>query len=158
MNRVLLPTVVAAALATAAFAPEGGASSRAEVQQFVRTYVEAQNKPDATAVMDMVSRKPSVSSVGMGKITRGWDAIRTGVDEDVGSPFNPKMTLGVIDVEVLGSAYALAVAPFSATLSTPQGDVQVHGALTLVVEKSGGAWKVLHEHTSVQIPKPTEGD
>ena len=63
------------------------------------------------------------------------------------------MTLGVIDVEILGSAHALAVAPFSATISTPQGEIQVHGALTLVVEKSGGTWKVLHEHSSVQIPK-----
>ncbi len=158
MSRVLLSTIAAAALTTVCVAAQSSPSSRTEVQKFVQAYVDAQNKPDATAVMDMVSRKSSVTSVGMGKITRGWDAIRAGIDEDVGSPFNPKMTLGVIDVEVLGSAYALAVAPFSATLSTPQGNIQVHGALTLVVEKSSGAWKVLHEHTSVQIPKPAEGD
>jgi len=158
MNRVLLSIVVAAALATTGAATQGAASSRTEVQQLVRGYVDAQNKPDATAVMDMVSRKPGASSVGMGKITRGWEAIRTLVDEDVRSPLTPRMTLGVIDVEMLGVAYALAVAPFSATLSTPRGDIQLHGALTLVVEKSGGAWKVLHEHTSAQIPNAAEGD
>lgn len=158
MSRVLVSSVVASVLAAAALAAEGAASPRNEVQQLVRAYVDAQNKPDATAVLDMVSHKSSVSSIEMGKITRGWDTIRMRVDEGIGSPFNAKMALGFVDVEVLGSAHALAVAPFSATISTPQGDVKVHGALTLVVEKSGAAWKVLHEHASVQIPTLAEGD
>lgn len=153
MSRVLACLVVASLLATAALAAEGAASPRNEVRQLVRAYVDAQSKPDATAVLDMVSHKASVTSIEMGRITRGWDTIRMQVDEGIGSPFNAKMTLGVVDVEVLGSAHALAVAPFSATISTPQGEIQVHGALTLVVEKSGGAWKVLHEHSSVQVPK-----
>ena len=153
-----MSSIVAAVLAITAAAGQGAGSVRTEVQQFVKSYVDAQNKPDATAVMDMVSRKPGVSVTGMGKITRGWEAIRASVDEDVGSPTNPKMILGVIDAEPLGNAYALAVAPFSATLSTPRGDIQVHGAITLVVEKVGGSWKVLHEHTSVQIPTAPQGD
>ena|SRR2546428_5152298 len=159
MSRVLLAALVAGALATTGAAAQGAAAVRSDVQQFVRAYVDAENKPDdATSVMDMVSHKPSVSSAVMGKITRGWEAIRTLVDENVGSPLTPKMVIGVIDVEALGTGYALAVAPFSATLSTPRGDIQVHGALTLVVEKSGGAWKILHEHTSIQMPKPAEGN
>ncbi len=158
MIQRFLSTVVAGVLTITAVAAQGAVSVRTEVQQFVKSYVDAQNKPDATAVMDMVSRKPGVSSIGMGKITRGWDAIRGSVDEDVGSPMNPKMTLGVIDVDPLGNTYALAVAPFSATLSTPRGDLQVHGAITLIVEKAGGSWKVLHEHTSVQIPTAPQGD
>jgi ketosteroid isomerase-like protein len=158
MTQRFLSTIVAVVVTITAVAAQGAGSVRAEVQQFVKSYIDAQNKPDATAVMDMVSRKPGVSSIGMGKITRGWEAIRGSVDEDVGSPTNPKMILGVIDVEPLGNTYALAVAPFSATLSTPRGDIQVHGAITLVVGKVGGSWKVLHEHTSVQIPTSPQGD
>jgi len=85
MSRVLVCSMVASVLATAALAAEGASSPRNEVQQLVRAYVDAQIKPDATAVLDV-------------------------------------------------------------------GEIQVHGALTLVVEKSGRAWKVLHEHSSVEIP------
>src|SRR6185312_3159039 len=102
MSRVLACSVVASLLATAALEAEGAASPRNEVQQLVRSYVDAQNKPDATAVLDMVSHKASVTTIEMGRITRGGgDTIRMQVDEGIGSPFNAKMTLGVVDVEVL---------------------------------------------------------
>src|SRR5437867_1530475 len=81
----LLSTIVAVILTITAVAAQGTASVRTEVQQFVKSYVDAQNKPDATAVMDMVSRKPGVSATGMGKITRGWEAIRASGDEAAGA-------------------------------------------------------------------------
>ena len=123
-----------------------------EILRFVARYIDANNKADATAVMEMTSRKANVSSVEMGTITRGWEAIRNSADAAIGSPTNDKLTLGVVDVQELGPSYALAVAPFSATTSTTQGDVQVRGALTLVLERTTGKWKMLHEHASIELP------
>ena len=156
MGREIVLTVVAIVLGVST--PAAQSAVRADIQQFVRAYVDAHNNADATATMGMMSRKSGVSSVTMGKISRGWDAIRSDVDEAVGSADHPKMVLGVIDVESLSPSYALVVAPFGANVSTPQGDVQVRGALTLLLEKSGGKWKVLHDHTSIQLPQAVEGD
>jgi ketosteroid isomerase-like protein len=109
--------------------------------------------------MDMVSKKAGVASIAMGEITRGWEAIRTQVDEMVGSEGTLKLALGTIDVEPLAPNFALAFAPCTVTLSTEEGALQLRGAVTLLVEKAAGKWKVLHEHSSAQIPEtPEEGD
>lgn len=126
---------------------------RDDVLKFVRAYVTATNDADATAVMDMMSKKPGVSSVSLGEITRGWEAIRTETDEMAGSEGTFKISLGTVDVTPLAGAHALVVAPVTATVATNQGPVQLRGAMTLVLEKSTGAWKVLHEHFSVPLPE-----
>jgi ketosteroid isomerase-like protein len=130
---------------------------RADVQGVVKAYVEAQNKVDASAIMEMVSKSPGVASISMGEITRGWEAIRNDVDSTVGSEGQAKIALGTIDVNQLGSGFALAFAPCTITFAPEQGGLQLRGALTLVLEKSGVNWKVLHEHASAQLPT-AEGD
>src|SRR5207244_11422057 len=70
---------------------------RSGVQQAVRSYVDATNKRDATAIMEMVSREPGVSSVSDGSITRGWDAIRSENDALL-SKATYSIALGSIDV------------------------------------------------------------
>ena len=158
IRKVVLLTFGVALVATVTLVHGAPVTPRDEVLQFVKSYIDASNKNDATAVMDMISKKPTVSTVVEGKITRGWDAIRNTVDEELGSSDDEKMTLGVVDVQALGPGYALAMAPFSATETTPQGELQFRGVLSLVLEKSGTQWKMLHEHVSVEIPEPAKGD
>jgi uncharacterized protein (TIGR02246 family) len=122
-----------------------------EVQKFVRTFVEASNKADAKAVMEMYSRKPSVISIDDGKITRGWEAIRSETNEIVGHEGRYKISVGTIDVSLLGPAHALAVAPYTMALVTEDGATfQIRGAITVVLEKAAGRWQIIHDHTSSQ--------
>ena len=132
-------------------------AARAEVQAFVKAYVEAENKGDASAIMEMISKSTDVASVTMGEITRGWDGIRDDVDAMTGAEEKVQVTLGTIEVTPLGTNFALAFAPCTITSSAAAEGLQLRGALTLVLEKSGKAWKILHEHTSAQ-PPPDEGD
>jgi len=132
-------------------------AARAEVQAFVKAYVEAENKGDASAIMEMISKNADVASVTMGEITRGWDGIRDDVDAMTGAPEKVQVTLGTIEVIPLGTNFALTFAPCTITSSAAAEGLQLRGALTLVLEKSGKAWKILHEHTSAQ-PPPDEGD
>ena len=126
---------------------------RDDVIKFVRAYVDAANRADANAIMDMTSRKPSVSSVALGEITRGWEAMRADADSLAGSEGTYKLSIGTVDVTPLGSSAALAVSTVTVTVSTAQGPAQVRGAMTLVLEKTAGAWKLLHEHFSMPIPE-----
>lgn len=122
----------------------------AEVQSFVRQYIAAINRADASAIMEMYARVPEVTSADNTDITRGWDAIR----KDAASlgESRLRMELGRVDVVPLGPGYALAVAEASYTFGTPQGALRVRGVLTLVLQKIGGGWKVLHDHSSSQSP------
>jgi ketosteroid isomerase-like protein len=160
MNGMRLVALLLLGVTTSAATPPpkpSAESARSDVQGFVKTYVEVQNKFDASATMELVSRKSGVASIAMGEISRGWDAIRDDVDSTVGSEGRLKLDLGTIDVNPLGSGYALAFAPCTITVVTDGGELQLRGALTLVLEKSTGKWKVLHEHISVQLPD-AEGD
>ena len=124
---------------------------RAEVQAFVKNYVEAGNKTDVTAMMEMISHKEGVTSIGDGAITRGWEAIRTENDEMVGKEGLYKISMGSIDVLPLGANHAVAIAPHTITLATDAGQVQVAGAVTFVLEKSANGWKLVHEHASHKV-------
>ena len=98
---LMLVVVFTLACAASSTVPSGDAV-RAEAQTFLKTYVDAQNKVDATSIMEMVSKRPDVASITMGEITRGWEAIRNGVDAGVGTEGEMKLALGTIDVAELG--------------------------------------------------------
>ena len=100
--------------------------------------------------MEMYARVPEVTSADNIDITRGWDAIR----KDAASlrENRYRMDLGKVDVVALGPGYALVVAEATYTFGTPQGALRVRGVLTLVLQKIGNAWKVLHDHSSSQSP------
>ena len=80
LTLALVPVVVSAAGPTT----NATESTRTAVQAFVKSYVEAVNNGDVTAVMEMFSRKPGLTSIGDAEISRGWDAIRAENDKMVG--------------------------------------------------------------------------
>ena len=152
MRRSMSLAVVFALSLGAAGAADSPPSSRVEIEQFVRTYVEANNATDPDAVMDLMSRRPDVSSVTMGAVARGPDAIRRETGTLAGIQGSHRMLPGSMDVIPLGPGYALVVAQVTFEFATEGLNSDLHGALTLVIEKSSGKWKVLHEHVSLQFP------
>lgn len=128
------------------------ARQREEIVAFVRGYIDIHNRVDIDAAMQMYSRNPNVSSAVLGTITRGWDALRAQADEAVGSGGSYQIALGSLDVTPLGQA-AVVVSSVTLTVATPEGPVQVRGAMTLVLERVAGVWKVLHEHLSLPLPE-----
>ena len=159
--RRALPSLVllsfASAVLSTATQPQGppataAATARTQIQDFVRAYVDAANRMDIAAAMEMMSRRREVSSVEDGTITRGWDAIRAAADEMLGMEGQFRVAVGSIDITLLGASNALVLAPTTVTLKDEQGQsVQVRGALSLVLERVAGAWKVLHEHHSIKV-------
>ena len=149
-----LPVIAAALLSLPSLhlSAQATSSQRTEIQQFVRNYIDAENRADVTAMMDMISRGADVSSISDGEITRGWEAIRKDNDEVVGKEGSYRISLGSMDVSALGSGYALVVAPITLTLATQQGAAQIRGALTLVLHRETGGWKIVNEHYSTKPP------
>ena len=146
---LFLPSVAETAAPTAAYA---------QVQAAVKAYIEAANRADVAAMMRMVSRKAGVVSITDGAIERGWDTIRLTNDQIVGKEGSYKMSIGSIDVLMLSANVAVAVTPFTFTVASDQGSIQVPGAVSIVFERSGGRWLVVHEHESVQTRDMAIGD
>lgn len=125
---------------------------RTEVLAFVRGYIDAENRADATSLSDAMSRRTDVTSVNTGTITRGWEAIRASTDQITGKQGIFREDVGTMDVVSLGTGYVLIVAPMTITLNAQQGQRQFPGAMTLVLEKSQDGWKILNEHYSLKAP------
>jgi ketosteroid isomerase-like protein len=141
----------------AAHAQEASAAFRAEVEAAVQSFVAAHNKPDAGAVAAWYSTQPGVTSIGGGAIIRGWDRIREVVgtlDSVAAARGGLTLTLGSLDVTALGDKYALAVAPYTLVVGAAGTQVRQRGAMTLVLQKLGKDWKIIHDHTS-SVPERT---
>ena len=158
MLRITSALALLLAVATSASAqqpqgqPAAASGARAEVQKFVNAYIDAHNRADATSLSEAVSHRAEVSSVNDGTITRGWEAIRTGTDEIAGSQGSFNLAIGTMDITQLGASYALVVAPTTITARNQQCQVvQVKGAMTLVLQKGDGGWKILNEHYSSRV-------
>ena len=150
MGRYRIIALVSALSAVAVASGVAQQADTADVQAFVRQYTAAINRADASAIMEMYARVPEVTSADNLDITRGWDAIKRDAASLSENRF--RMELGKVDVVALGPGFALVVAEASYTFGTPQGALRVRGVLTLVLEKIGGAWKVIHDHSSSQSP------
>jgi len=149
MKRFLILLAGLACLAPGKASAQHPDAVTTEIQKFVRAYVDANNRADVNAMMEMFGRKAGVVSVGDGELTRGWKAIRAEANKLVGSQGRYQILLGTVDVSSLGTGYALAIAPYTMTLSSEGGEkVQIRGALTLVLERFSGSWKIIHEHSS----------
>jgi ketosteroid isomerase-like protein len=150
MGRYRIIALISALSAVAVASGVAQQADTADVQAFVRQYTAAINRADAPGIMEMYARVPEVTSADNLDITRGWDAIKRDAASLSENRF--RMELGRVDVVPLGPGYALVVAEASYTFGTPQGALRVRGVLTLVLQKIGGSWKVIHDHSSSQSP------
>ncbi len=120
------------------------------VQQFVKSYVKAMNRSDVGAMMKMFSGSAGVTSVGDGSISHGLGSIKADAQQFLGREGTFRFTVGLVEVTPLGSGYVLAVAPFTVETLGQEEDIELPAAMTLVLERDGKSWKVLHEHWSVK--------
>lgn len=159
MSKITLVLVLVLALAAVSIAatPVNPTNTKAEVTAAVNAYVDAMNRGDVYEMMAMVSRRDDVVSISDGQIQRGWQTIRNSNAQTVGRDAAPGMKLGPIEVMVLGPTSAVAVAPFTFAVASTHGSVTVPGASTLVFEKSGTRWFVVHEHTSISTQEVARG-
>src|SRR5882762_6984081 len=127
-------------------------------EQFVKSYVKAMNRGDVGSMMKMFSKSSGVTSIGDGAISHGWRSIQTDARQFVGRQGTFKFTVGLVEITPLGSNFVLAVAPFTVQTFGQEEDVEVPAAMTFVLQREGGSWKVVHEHWSSKDADDVGGD
>jgi ketosteroid isomerase-like protein len=127
---------------------------RTEVQAAIREHVDAMNRADVSAYLAHYARTPSVTSIGGGEITRGWESLRAEADSTLtGMQGGFNIALGSIDVDPLGAEHAFALAPFTLAMATRQGPAEVRGAWTFLLQRADSGWVIIHDHSSAGEPR-----
>ncbi|HKA25060.1 MAG TPA: nuclear transport factor 2 family protein [Candidatus Eisenbacteria bacterium] len=146
----VLPLVVL--LATAA--PLSGAPEPSEeVRHFVEGFLNAMNQLDMSALADMWAPGSATTLVRGGTITYGYDAIQAQAKRSLqGLAFRDSFEVSAEDVKVtmIGAQNAYVVTPMTLFVPSATGPPERRGGtITLVVEKRGPKWLILHDHTAV---------
>lgn len=131
---------------------KGPSLSAADVQQFVRDYVAANNEADAKKVMSMVLRDAAASSIAAGQVSQGWEAMKTSTDANV-ERRKGKIVLATIEVTPLSADAAVAVGTLNVQGVQKIGNLVVDnlpGAYTMVVKRTPEGPRLVHEHYSIR--------
>jgi ketosteroid isomerase-like protein len=83
-----------------------------------------------------------------GEVKRGWETVREAANQVMGAEGMVRISAGVVDVVSLSPGIAIAVVPYAITINTNTGPQQLRGTMSLVLKKSSGTWKTVHDHSS----------
>lgn len=123
---------------------------KTEVTRSLQDGVEAWNAGDLDRFMTGYVRTPEMTFTAGGKVVRGYDALQQRYQTTYG---NSKASMGQlrfenIEVWELGPNFALALGEWILLLPGKGVGEQVKGIFSLVLERTGEGWKILHDHTS----------
>jgi ketosteroid isomerase-like protein len=141
-----------AALALTACNQPAPALTSADVQQFVRDYASATNTADASKIMSMVLHDATASSISLGRVDQGWDAMRVSTDTAIGQR-RGEVVLGAMEVVAVSGDVGVAVGTLNVRGVRHIGNLVVDnlpGAFTIVVKRTPEGLRLVHEHYSVR--------
>ncbi|MCG3132105.1 MAG: hypothetical protein FLDDKLPJ_02922 [Phycisphaerae bacterium] len=117
-----------------------------EVARVLRNQEEAWNRGDVEGFMRGYWNSPNLTFSSGGRVTRGWketlDGFKTRYPDRTAMG---RLTFDNLEVTVLGPDAALVLGAWRLDREKPVG-----GAFSLVFRKTGGAWVIIHDHTSVK--------
>lgn len=141
----------AGAARTAAVSP----TERA-VRDAFDTLVDGIRRADVAAVMGVYWNSPQlVLFNNNGTVTKSWQQVRTNRQSSYPNLKDVKLDVRDVRVHVLSPTSALVTCLWSQTQTAREQSESATGRLTLVFQRVGGAWKVVHTHTSPDRPDPS---
>jgi beta-aspartyl-peptidase (threonine type) len=146
MTRALFLLLLAGAgAALAAETPAG--DPRAAVRAVFDAQVEAWNRGDLEGFMAGYWRSPELVFCSGATLTKGWDATLARYRKRYQAEGREMGRLGFDAIEVLPLGPDAAAARGAWRLSMSDGQ-QPHGLFTLLLRRTEGAWRIVHDHTS----------
>jgi beta-aspartyl-peptidase (threonine type) len=146
MTRALFLLLLAGAgAALAAETPAG--DPRAAVRAVFDAQVEAWNRGDLEGFMAGYWRSPELVFCSGATVTKGWDATLARYRKRYQAEGREMGRLGFDAIEVLPLGPDAAAARGAWRLSMSDGQ-QPHGLFTLLLRRTEGAWRIVHDHTS----------
>ncbi|HEX9185775.1 MAG TPA: nuclear transport factor 2 family protein [Vicinamibacteria bacterium] len=138
------PALMALLLATPA---DGSPPAPATVQAVLDAQVAAWNRGDLEGFMETYWRSPDLVFCSGATVTKGWDATLARYRQRYQSEGREmgRLRFDAVEVVPLGEDAALARGAFRLAMKDGK---EPHGLFTLVLRRMGGAWRIVHDHTS----------
>jgi len=120
------------------------------------TLVDGIRRADVGTVMGVYWNSPQlVLFNNNGTVTKSWQQVRANRQSSYPNLKDVKLDVRDVRVHVLSPTSALVTCLWSQTQTVREQSESATGRLTLVFQRVGGAWKVVHTHTSPDRPDPS---
>jgi ketosteroid isomerase-like protein len=120
--------------------------SRKSVIEVLESQKESWNRGDLTGYMEGYERSEALVFTSGAKVRRGWQETHDKYQAKYGSDASGMghLEFEILDVRGLGGRGAVVLGRWSLTETPNSGS----GVFTVVLERTGAGWKVVHDHTS----------
>lgn len=123
----------------------------------IRTVLDKQsaawNNGDLDGFMGGYSRSPGLTYISSDGEIRGYDALASRYRTKYGADRKAmgQLKFGDLRVDLLGADDALVVGRWNLVRD---GQPELNGIFTLILQNARDGWKIIHDHTSVLATKP----
>jgi uncharacterized protein (TIGR02246 family) len=139
----------------AAQTPASEAQARA-VREAFDSLVDGIRRANADAVMALYWNSPQLSVFNNnGTVTKTWEQARTNRESLYAKISDVKLDVRDVRVKTLGPTAALVTCLWDQSQTADGQPEHATGRLTIVYQKIGTAWKIVHTHTSPDKPSPS---
>jgi uncharacterized protein (TIGR02246 family) len=135
--------------------PADVAQARA-VREAFDSLVDGIRRADADAVMKLYWNSPQlVVFNNNGTVTKSWEQARSNRESLYKKTGDVKLDVRDVRVKTLGPSAALVTCLWDQSQTAEGQPEHATGRLTLVYQKIGSEWKIVHTHTSPDRPSPS---
>lgn len=113
-------------------------------------------RSDVDAVMALYWNSPQLTIYNNnGTVTRGWDQLHANRASAYPYAKNVKLDARRRNVHMLGREGAIVTCQWTQTQTARGIEESAAGRLTVVFRRVGASWKIVHTHTSPEVPDPS---
>ena len=131
------------------------AAQAAAVREAFDSLVDGIRRADADAVMALYWNSPQLTVFNNnGTVTKTWEQARSNRESLYAKISDVKLDVRDVRVKTLGPTAALVTCLWEQSQTADGQPEHATGRLTIVYQKVGTAWKIVHTHTSPDKPNP----
>jgi uncharacterized protein (TIGR02246 family) len=137
-------------------AAQTGTTQARAVREAFDSLVDGIRRADAEAVMKLYWSSPQLTLFNNnGTVTRGWEQAHSNRVSLYEKTKDVKLDVRDVRVKTLGPSAALVTCIWDQAQTADGQPEHATGRLTLVYQKIGTEWKIVHAHTSPDKPNPS---
>ena len=139
----------------AAQTPGEAAQSRA-VREAFDSLVDGIRRADAEVVAKLYWNSPQLTVFNNnGTVTKSWEQARSNRESLYAKVSDVKLDVRDVRVKTLGASGAVVTCLWEQSQTAEGQPEHATGRLTIVYQKVGAEWKIVHTHTSPDRPDPS---
>lgn len=149
------PAAAPARTRRAAQTPAEAAQARA-VRDAFDSLVDGIRRADAAAVSKLYWNSPQLTVFNNnGTVTKGWEQAHSNRQSLYAKVSDVKLDVRDVRVKTLGASGAVVTCLWEQSQTADGQPEHATGRLTVVYQKVGAEWKIVHTHTSPDRPDPS---